>query len=93
MLETFYAHKADLVLLHKAGLSYHLLRVLMIRFHFDDISSSGSEQNQFAASYHIGGIFNNMLLWFSHDMKETPQEMTDIAISYRPEESLTLFNL
>ena len=44
-----------------------------------------TKARQYKASYHIGGIYNNLLLWFSHRMSETPAKMAKIILSYRPE--------
>ena len=87
MFETFYENKENLTHIHQSGLSYMLLDVLMARFHFDEIPSD----QQFRISYHIGGINSNMLLWLAHDMKETPDEMTIIALQCGAEKSLSLF--
>lgn len=89
--ETLYTHKEDLLNLHKAGLSYLMLDVLMERFRFDELEKNSSVDEQFKTSYHLGGIYNNMLLWFSHEMAESPEQMTTIAMSYRPEQSLRLW--
>ena len=35
--------------------------------------------DKYRAAYRIGGIYSCLLLWFSHDMKETPEEMAQIA--------------
>lgn len=86
--EVLYAHKEDLLNLHRAGLSYLLLDVMMERFHQRAMSSPEPVEKQFRTSYHLGGIYNNMLLWFSHGMTESPEQMTEMAMSYRPEESL-----
>ena len=93
MFDTFYSHKNALLAIHKAGLSLQLSEILMKHFHFDEIELHAPLIQQFKASYHIGGIYNNMLLWFSHDMKETPSEMTRIAMSYKPDKAVTLFNM
>ena len=93
MFETFYSRKEGILLIHDAGLSFLLLDVLNDHFHFETIAKKSSKAQQFKASYHIGGIYNNLLLWFSHRMNETPAEMTQIALSYRPENSFTLFNM
>ncbi len=87
MFETFYDHKEELIRVHRSGLSYLWLDVLMARFHFEEIPTD----QQFRVSYHIGGIHSNMLLWFAHDMKEPPEEMTQMALSYGPDPSLSLF--
>ena len=36
---------------------------------------------KYRMAYRIGGIYSCLLLWFSHDMRETPEEMTRIAAS------------
>ena len=87
MFETFYENRGNLIHIHRSGLSYMLLDVLTARFHFDDIPSD----QQFRISYHIGGINSNMLLWFAHDMNETADEMTRIALQCGTEKSLSLF--
>ena len=92
MFQTFYRHKEDLLLLHGEGLSIYLLDVLMKHFRFEEIANGASIEQQYRASYHLGGIYNNMLLWFSHGMTEPPKEMARVAMTYRPAESLTLFN-
>ena len=91
MFRTFYAHKDDLVRIHKAGLSSCLLAVLSDRFQFARIAESTDTAEQFRLAYHLGGIYNNMLLWFSHGLLETPEEMTQIALSLHLDEARTLF--
>ena len=91
--ETLYAHKEDLLNLHRAGLSHLLLDVLMERFRFEELEENSSMEEQFKTSYHLGGIYNNMLLWFSHGMTESPEQMTAIAMNYRPEQSLRLWQM
>lgn len=86
--ETLYAHKEDLLNLHRAGLSHLLLDVLMERFQHREMTVPEPIEEQFRTSYHLGGIYNNMLLWFSHGMAESPEKMTEMAMSYRSEESL-----
>ncbi|BFK97895.1 MULTISPECIES: hypothetical protein [Eisenbergiella] len=31
--------------------------------------------------YHIGGIYNYFILWLSHNMKETSDELSEISAS------------
>ena len=69
---TFYAHRHDLLLIHKNGLSYLLLDVLNTCFRLTDPEQQLTEKEQFKLSYHIGGIYNNMRLWLAHGMAETP---------------------
>ncbi|WP_302610262.1 TetR/AcrR family transcriptional regulator [uncultured Mitsuokella sp.] len=90
---TFYAYREDLLTIHRAGLSFLLLDVLEDCFRFQDIPDVVGSPKQFEVSYHIGGIFNNMLLWLRHGMQETPDQMTAIALSFKPEGSFTLLNV
>lgn len=59
-------------------------------FGFSEIVAHATQGQQFKVSYHIGGIFNNMMLWFEHNMEETPEEMVKIAMSYRPAGAMML---
>lgn len=90
---TFYAHRHDLLLIHRAGLSYLLLDVLNTCFRVADPGCPLTIEEQFRISYHIGGIYNNLRLWMNHGMRETAEEMTDIALSFRPEGSFTLLDV
>lgn len=94
VFQAFYDNKAQLLLLNKAGLSGQLLDVLKDYFAFDEIpdmpvesgesgslNGSGVNIRKFRTAFRIGGIYSCLLLWFSHDMRETPAEMTKIAAS------------
>lgn len=43
------------------------------------------------AYFHTGGIYNFFILWFSAAMKESPEEVTDIALSLFPPDFKPLF--
>lgn len=88
MFDTFYKEKDKLLLIHKSNLSSYLLPILIENFNTDNISKI----NQFRISYHIGGINNCMLLWFSHNMQETPNEMLNIVMKQNIDKSNSLFN-
>ncbi|MEE8808276.1 MAG: TetR/AcrR family transcriptional regulator [Lactimicrobium sp.] len=90
---TFYTHRKELLLIHRNHLSYLLLDVLNTCFKFDAVKDEIGSARQFEISYHIGGIYNNMLLWMNHQMKETPEQIADIALSFKPEGSFTLLNV
>lgn len=92
MFRTFYGHRDDLLLIHRNSLSHLLLDVLNEGFRFDEIEASADRNRQFEAAYHIGGIYNDMLLWMRHGMEETPEQMTASALSFHPEGTFTLLN-
>lgn len=77
----FYYYKNELLLIYKSGLSYILLNVLNNRFNEIYNLKEINPELQYKLYYHIGGIYNNYILWFSHDMKETPEQLVDIIYS------------
>ena len=90
VFQVFYENREQLLLLNKAGLSGQLLDVLKEYFSFDEIpdaaggisdTQDGPNIRKFQMAFRIGGIYSCLLLWFSHDMRETPAEMTKIAAS------------
>lgn len=92
MFETFARHRDALLAIHSCGQSWMLRSVLEDAFSFDRLVASASEAQQFKASYHIGGIFNNLMLWLDRDMQETPEDMTRIALSFKPAAAMMLVN-
>ncbi|MGN0363241.1 MAG: TetR/AcrR family transcriptional regulator [Bilifractor sp.] len=90
---TFYSHRKALLLIHRNGLSYIMLEVFNECFQFGEIPDEVGSLKKFEVAYHIGGIYNDTLLWLSHGMKETPEQMTEITLSFRPEGSFTLLNV
>ena len=93
IFQVYYAHKDELLLIYKAGCASLLLPVLEEGFHFEEYRKNASIGKQYEVSYIIGGIYNNLLFWLSRGMKETPEEMCAIALTYRPEGSLTMLNV
>lgn len=89
MFRTFAEHRKDLMLIHHNSLTYLFLDVLNTCFHFDDITLS-TRDKQYEAAYHIGGIYNDMLLWMNHEMTETPEQMTASVLSFHPKGTFTL---
>ena len=96
VFQAFFDNKNQMLRLYKAGLSGQILDVLKEYFHFDEIpdrvvndgdgdgaSGTGETINmeKYRMAYRTGGIYSCLLLWFSHDMRETPEEMTEIAVS------------
>jgi len=69
-------------------LSYLLIDVLNKHFSVSDISDN---TDRFRTTYHIGGIYNDMLLWFSHGMTETAEEMVRYSIGSNFQKEVSLF--
>ena len=89
----FFNYKNEILLIHYANLSFLLLDVLSKRFQFSELAAQFPLTKQYELSYIIGGIYNNLIFWMSRDMKETPDELTEISLQFRNEESLSLLSL
>ena len=89
----FFNYRKEILLIHYANLSFLLLDVLSKRFQFSELATQFPLTKQYELSYIIGGIYNNLIFWMSRDMKETPDELTEIALQFRNEDSLSLLSL
>lgn len=89
----FFNYKNEILLIHYANLSFLLLDVLSKRFQFNELAAQFPLTKQYELSYIIGGIYNNLIFWMSRDMKETPDELTEISLQFRNEDSLSLLSL
>lgn len=83
MFKHFYTYKNVLLLFYKNGLS-HLLLIVLNSFFEKQVIEKLPQQEHFKIYYHIGGIYNFFILWFSHDMVESPKELTKISLSLLP---------
>lgn len=88
VFEALYAHKEEILLIYEAHLSSLFMEILEDYFDFHELSFSPEpstsmplNKEDYAMAYRIGGIYFCLLLWFSHGMKETPQQMAEIAAS------------
>ena len=91
ILDCFYRHKNELLLIHKNGLSYLLLNVLNKVFEEKLGQEALTLAERYRQNFHIGGIYNFSHLWFSSGMEETPEIMTKIALSCFPADNITMF--
>ena len=89
----FFNYRKEILLIHYANLSFLLLDVLSKRFQFSELAKDFPLSKQYELSYIIGGIYNNLIFWMSRDMKESPDELTEISLQFRNEESLSLLSL
>ena len=89
----FFKYRKEILIIHYANLSFLLLDVLSKRFQFSELATQFPLTKQYELSYIIGGIYNNLIFWMNRDMKETPDELTEISLQFRNEESLSLLSL
>lgn len=83
MFAHYLNYKKQMLIIYQAGLSLILLKVLEKQFH-SQIDTSKPLAEQYKVSFYIGGIFNHLQMWFSRDMKESPEEMTKYALFVLP---------
>lgn len=79
----FMKYKKQMLVIYHAGLSGVLLNVLEKHFH-SQIDTGKPLTEQYKVSFYIGGIFNHLLMWFSRDMQESPEEMTKYSLLVLP---------
>lgn len=81
----FYKNKSEFLLIYKNGLSHLILEALNCYFENSTLKPNADIRRQYITYFHVGGIYNFYMLWFTHDMKEKPEELTNIALSLFPE--------
>lgn len=84
LFEHFYAHKNALLLLYQNKLSHLLLNTFNDWFSHLEKTENVSMREHYRIAYHVGGIYNHLMLWFSRGMQETPLEMVQISLSILP---------
>ena len=86
----YYKYKNELLLLYKADVSYLMLDSLNETF---SLTFDGNTKiDKYFVYYHTGGIYNNFILWFSTNMEESPQEITEIVCSFLPKNTKPMLN-
>lgn len=83
MFQHFLKYKKQMLVIYNSGLSLILLSVLEKHFH-SQIDTSNPIDEQYKVSFYIGGIFNHLQMWFSRGMLESPEAMTQYAITVLP---------
>lgn len=83
MFRHYLKYKKQMLSIYNAGLSLILLRVLEKNFH-SQIDTNKPLEEQYKISFYIGGIFSHLQMWFSRGMQESPEAMTQIALSVLP---------
>ena len=83
MFSFFLKYKNELLLLYRNELSLVFWEVLNRRFGAV-ANRKNSMVEQYRIVYHIGGIFNYFLFWFSRDMKDSPEELIQAAHQILP---------
>lgn len=81
MFHTFLNCKAHIMIIYEQGMASVLSETLTEYFAErlpDKMQYNFTEK--FEIYYHIGGIFNTFMLWFSNDMNPSPEELADLAI-------------
>lgn len=91
LFQCFYKHRKALLCIHRNSLSYLALEVFNQSFTKKAINSDTSNKQLFELYYHTGGIYNFLLLWLEHNMKEEPEEMMKITLSILPSDFLPYF--
>lgn len=78
LFSEFYNYKKELIIIHKHNLA------LLIATAFRNVFEVRLGWVDYKMNYHLGGIYNTTIQWIQNGMKETPEEMTKIALSILP---------
>lgn len=84
MFRYFENYRSELLLIYDNGLSSILLNVLNQYLGMTDYDKEIFILEQYKSAYHIEGIFNYFLVWFSRRMKDSPKEMAKNIIEIFP---------
>jgi AcrR family transcriptional regulator len=82
MFTHFYQYKKELLLLYKNKLSHLILDALTETFTV--IRKQQAFEDMFKTYYHTGGIYNCFLLWFSDEMRVSPEKMAELSCGILP---------
>lgn len=79
----YFKHKTQMLTIYKNQLSILFLdtlkKYLGAETHIDKPASI-----QYDIAFHIGGTFNHFMLWFSRDMRDSPEEMVTHTLAILP---------
>lgn len=83
MYTHYYKHKSQMMTIYNSGLSILFLDILKKHL------GSGADNDtpvstKYDIAFHIGGTFNQFLLWFSRDMEDSPEEMAAYTLAILP---------
>jgi AcrR family transcriptional regulator len=82
LLTYYIKYKREFLLIHKHGLTHLILDEL------DDFFKAISEDKAFPAEdrsriyWYAGAIYNTVLLWFSTEMKESPEKLSEMYSTF-----------
>lgn len=85
MFEHYLKFKKQFITAHKNGQSLLFLDVLKKHFYMHTNESSPALE-QFKIAFHVGGTFNQFLLWLSRDMADSPETMMRYTLAVLPNE-------
>jgi AcrR family transcriptional regulator len=89
MFRHYFKYKEELLLLHRNGLSHLLLDALNALY--AAIAGEHSLQEKCMIYQHTGAVYNGFLLWFSDNMNESPDSMSEMYAAITPQDYEALF--
>lgn len=87
LYEHYAAHKTQMLTIYKSGLSSLFLEVLRKYLGgWEHTDKQPSEQ--YAIAFHLGGTFNQFMLWFSREMVDPPEVLAKYTLAVLSERSI-----
>ena len=81
----FYQYKTQLLTIYDSGQILLFLQVLNRHLRSVPDLEHANLLEKCRTAYHIGGIFNNYLLWIERRMQDSPQDMAAAAARILPQ--------
>jgi hypothetical protein len=82
---TYYIkYKREFLLIHKHGLTHLILDELNDFFKPILEDKALSVEDRYRIYWYAGAIYNTVLLWFSTDMKESPEKLSEMYSTFIP---------
>ena len=78
LFDIFFKYRKELLLIYKNGIAHVMIDVLNDYFlkNFDGAAITFEER--YRIHWNTGGLYNTCILWFSGEMKERPERMSEI---------------
>jgi AcrR family transcriptional regulator len=86
LLTYYIKYKREFLLIYKHGLTHLILDELNDFFKPVSEDKTLSVEDRYRIYWYAGAIYNTVLLWFSTEMKESPEKMSELYVALTPNE-------
>ena len=84
LLTHYIKYKTEFLLIYKNGLAHLVLDALNDFFKPAGADATMSLEDRYKIHWYTGAIYNTLLLWFSDEMRESPERISEIYVKIIP---------